>query len=112
MAASVAAPITHLISVEVIEGLVSPRRIWTNVADVGRSGYQRDRGRMVRFRWVTTGPVGRPLGTQPLEFEWSRWVETHSVIITMASATYRIRSICGRRQLVACHPAPGTQPTM
>ncbi len=32
MAASVAAPITHLISVEVIEGLVSPRRIWTNVA--------------------------------------------------------------------------------
>jgi hypothetical protein len=31
-AASVAAPITHLVSVEVIEGLVSALRMWTNVA--------------------------------------------------------------------------------
>jgi len=31
----VAAPITHLVSVEVIEGLVSAFRMWTNVAVMG-----------------------------------------------------------------------------
>jgi hypothetical protein len=30
--ACVAAPITHLVSVEVIKGLVSPVGMWTNVA--------------------------------------------------------------------------------
>jgi hypothetical protein len=31
-AACVAPSITHLVSVEVIEGLISTRRMWTNVA--------------------------------------------------------------------------------
>jgi len=44
-AACVAAPITHLVSAEVIEGLVSSSRKWTTVAVMwNRIDYQRCRG--------------------------------------------------------------------